>query len=64
MGKYIRHRRINPIAREPILRKGGEHKASKGGERQQAKQKLKAQVRREAGQPSLSDPISLLTLAA
>ncbi|WP_020558243.1 hypothetical protein [Thiofilum flexile] len=51
----VRHRRINPIAREPILRKGGEHKVSKGGERQQAKQSLKRQLRQEAGASSLSD---------
>ena len=51
----VRHRRINPIVREPIMRKGGEHKESEGGKRQQAKQSLKRQLRQEAGASSLSD---------
>ena len=51
----LRHRRINPIVREPIMRKGGEHKVNKGGLRQQAKQSLKCQLRQKAGASSLSD---------
>ena len=51
----VRHRRINPIVREPIMRKGGEHKVSEGGKRQQAKQSLKRQLRQEAGASSLFD---------
>lgn len=50
-----RHRRINPVARAPILRKGGAHIKSRSGERQQYKQQLKKQVRKaEAGEGDLS----------
>lgn len=33
--------RVNPIARAPILRKGGEHRQSRSGERQAEKRQLR-----------------------
>ncbi|EIJ34721.1 hypothetical protein [Thiothrix nivea] len=41
MPKKQRHCRINPIARAPILRKGGVHEKSNSAKRQQHKQQLR-----------------------
>lgn len=49
MAKKIRgksHRR-NPVATSPLLRKGGAHVKSASAERNQARQGLKRQLRRE-----------------
>ena len=45
MAKRKRHRRINPVATAPILRKGGVHTVSRSGERQREKQKVKKLMR-------------------
>jgi hypothetical protein len=37
--------RRNPVARAPLLRKGGVHQKSKSAERQQTKQSLRREVR-------------------
>lgn len=55
MALQPRHRRINPIARAPILRKGGAHVKSRSGERQQYKQQLKQKLlKEEAGEDDFS----------
>ncbi len=41
MAKKQRHVRINPIARAPILRKGGVHQKSRSAERQADKRQLR-----------------------
>jgi hypothetical protein len=38
------HKRRNPLAAAPILRKGGPHTRSRTGERQQVKQQLRKEV--------------------
>ncbi|MGB0845979.1 MAG: hypothetical protein ACPGSM_04605 [Thiolinea sp.] len=45
MAKRKRHRRVNPVATAPILRKGGVHTVSRSGERQREKQKVKKLMR-------------------
>jgi hypothetical protein len=40
MAKKQRHRRINPVARAPILRKGGVHEKSRSAKRQAEKRQL------------------------
>lgn len=40
MAKKQRHRRINPVARAPILRKGGVHTKSRSAKRQAEKRQL------------------------
>ena len=46
MAKRKRHRRVNPVATAPILRKGGVHTVSRSGERQREKQKVKSLMRK------------------
>ena len=46
MAKRKRHRRVNPVATAPILRKGGVHIVSRSGERQREKQKVKSLMRK------------------
>lgn len=41
-----RDRPRNPVARAPILRKGGVHDKARSGERQRARQRLTREVRR------------------
>ena len=50
MAKVKQHKRRNPVANSPIMRKGGVHEKSRSGERQQGKQSLKKLVSKvEAG---------------
>lgn len=46
--------RVNPVARAPILRKGGAHRVSRSGERSRDKQNIKRLARNiKAGQSGL-----------
>lgn len=61
-----RRRRINPVARAPILRKGGAHVKSRSGERQQYKQQLKQKLlKEETGEddfPGFFESVNLFAL--
>lgn len=51
-----KHVRINPIARAPILRKGGAHQKSRSSERQQEKCQLRKLLDKAgAGHPGSAD---------
>ena len=51
------HVRMNPIARAPILRKGGAHQKSRSAERQAEKRELRKLINKAgAGDPGSADP--------
>lgn len=59
MAKNRKFRRINPIAKAPILRKGGAHVKSESAKRQQDKQKLKREMRQGKGRFAPSDVLGV-----
>ena len=57
MAKKARHVRIKPIARAPILRKGGAHTKSRSAERQAGKRQLRKMVDKIGGGHTAPDAL-------
>ena len=64
MTKKQRHRRINPVARAPILRKGGVHEKSRSAKRQAQKRQLQKLIAQGGAGPSGSIFLSMLKTAS